>query len=336
MPSGRRHRAAEHDGRGQVGAGERDLQFGFEDGHGGGAGDVWRLRRMACLVFTISMKAVTFNNAAMDTRKPLDSPAIGLHAGAVCAVGLAASGAQSHGRRHRPHLPHSPALRCRRGAGGLADGGARRELGPARWQLARGSGGGCLFGLEFLLVGEGLRHTSASHMVVFLYTAPIFAALGLHWRLPAERLGAVQWLGIALAFGGISIAFFGRSQPSAAVGPAICCGAIFGPAGRHGLGRHHHGGALLAPVQRAATQTLLYQLVVVWIADGRGVVTAKPRRLPTPAGAGQPAVSFAGGVVCQLLLPVSCRASMVFTVLAIVPDADVRHRIRRFDVGRAH
>lgn len=39
---------------------------------------------------------------------------------------------------------------------------------------------GGLFGLEFLLVGEGMRHTSASHMVVFLYTAPIFAALGLH------------------------------------------------------------------------------------------------------------------------------------------------------------
>jgi len=47
---------------------------------------------------------------------------------------------------------------------------------------------GVLFALEFLLVAEGLRHTSASHMVVFLYTAPIFAALGLHWRLPAERL----------------------------------------------------------------------------------------------------------------------------------------------------
>ena len=27
---------------------------------------------------------------------------------------------------------------------------------------------GLLFGFEFLLVGEGLRHTSASHMVVFL------------------------------------------------------------------------------------------------------------------------------------------------------------------------
>lgn len=45
-------------------------------------------------------------------------------------------------------------------------------------------------------------------MVVFLYTAPIFAALGLHWRLPAERLAPLQWLGIALAFCGIVIALF--------------------------------------------------------------------------------------------------------------------------------
>lgn len=31
-----------------------------------------------------------------------------------------------------------------------------------------------LFALEFFLIGEGLRYTSASHMTVLLYTAPIF------------------------------------------------------------------------------------------------------------------------------------------------------------------
>lgn len=44
-----------------------------------------------------------------------------------------------------------------------------------------------LFAVEFLLLGEGLRHTSAAHAVVFLYTAPIFVALGLHLKLPSER-----------------------------------------------------------------------------------------------------------------------------------------------------
>ncbi|MBV6272086.1 DMT family transporter [Alcaligenaceae bacterium CGII-47] len=73
---------------------------------------------------------------------------------------------------------------------------------------------GFLFGVEFLLVGEGLRYTTASHMAVFLYTAPIFAALGLQWRLPVERLAAVQWGGIGLAFTGIVIAFYDRGAAS--------------------------------------------------------------------------------------------------------------------------
>lgn len=74
---------------------------------------------------------------------------------------------------------------------------------------------GALFAFEFFAVGEGLRHTSASHMVVFLYTAPIFVALALHRRLPAERLHAGQWAGIALAFAGIAIAFAGRGAAAA-------------------------------------------------------------------------------------------------------------------------
>ena len=76
---------------------------------------------------------------------------------------------------------------------------------------------GFLFGFEFLLVSEGLRHTSASHMAVFLYTAPIFVALGLHLKLPSERLNALQWTGIAVAFIGIAVTFLGRG---AAVVPA--------------------------------------------------------------------------------------------------------------------
>ncbi|MFJ7142959.1 DMT family transporter [Pseudomonas protegens] len=68
---------------------------------------------------------------------------------------------------------------------------------------------GALFGLEFLFIAEGLKLTSAAHMSVFLYTAPIFTALGVNWLLPSERLRPLQWLGIILAFIGISIAFAG-------------------------------------------------------------------------------------------------------------------------------
>ncbi len=79
---------------------------------------------------------------------------------------------------------------------------------------------GVLFALEFLLVGEGIRYTTASHAVVFLYTAPIFAALGLHWMIPAERLTTLQWLGIACAFGGLVLAFLGSDATQHATGAA--------------------------------------------------------------------------------------------------------------------
>lgn len=76
-----------------------------------------------------------------------------------------------------------------------------------------GLGVGTLFALEFLAVGEGLRHTSASHMVIFLYTAPIFAAIGLHYRFPNERLKLLQWGGILLAFAGVAVAFHAPAAP---------------------------------------------------------------------------------------------------------------------------
>lgn len=84
--------------------------------------------------------------------------------------------------------------------------------GAGRWKP--GLVVGALFGLEYLLVAEALRLTAASHVVVFLYTAPIFAGIGLHLRLPAERLGVRQMAGITLAFAGIALAFLGTDSGS--------------------------------------------------------------------------------------------------------------------------
>lgn len=69
---------------------------------------------------------------------------------------------------------------------------------------------GLMFSLEFLFAGQALLHTTAAHSVVFLYTAPIFTALGLQY-LPEERLSRLQWTGIAVAFLGIVVAFLGLS-----------------------------------------------------------------------------------------------------------------------------
>lgn len=74
---------------------------------------------------------------------------------------------------------------------------------------------GLAFTLEFLLVGQALAHTTAAHLVVFLYTAPIFTAIGVQF-LPDERLGGRQWAGIGLAFLGIVLAFLGPGNRPAA------------------------------------------------------------------------------------------------------------------------
>ena len=73
--------------------------------------------------------------------------------------------------------------------------------------LLPGLGAGALFAIEFLFAAIGLQYTTASHMSVFLYTAPIFTVLGLHLLLPAERLGMQQWLGVLAAFAGVGVAF---------------------------------------------------------------------------------------------------------------------------------
>lgn len=64
-----------------------------------------------------------------------------------------------------------------------------------------------LFAIEFLCISVGLEYTTASHMSVFLYTAPVFTVLGLHWLIPGERFRWVQWTGVLAAFAGIALAF---------------------------------------------------------------------------------------------------------------------------------
>nr|WKF58320.1 putative amino-acid metabolite efflux pump [Paraburkholderia busanensis] len=73
--------------------------------------------------------------------------------------------------------------------------------------LGAGLLAGVLFAAEFVCIFLGLTLTSASRMAVFLYTAPCFTALGLHWFVAGERMRRIQWLGIVVAFAGIALAF---------------------------------------------------------------------------------------------------------------------------------
>jgi len=92
---------------------------------------------------------------------------------------------------------------------------------------------GLLFSIEFFFVGESLRLTNASRMIVFLYTNPIYLALGLHMLLPQERLSRSQWFGITVSFAGIIVAFmqgFETTTPSMLLGDlfALAAGLFWG------------------------------------------------------------------------------------------------------------
>jgi drug/metabolite transporter (DMT)-like permease len=73
--------------------------------------------------------------------------------------------------------------------------------------LAAGLGAGALFAAEFVFIYAGLGHTNASRMSVFIYLSPPLTALGLHFLVRGERMAALQWLGVGVAFAGIVLAF---------------------------------------------------------------------------------------------------------------------------------
>lgn len=72
--------------------------------------------------------------------------------------------------------------------------------------LAGGLLCGFFFALEFIALFIGLQWTSASHAILFLYTAPFFVALGLRFVAPDERLSRLQWAGLCLSFVGVALA----------------------------------------------------------------------------------------------------------------------------------
>lgn len=132
---------------------------------------------------------------------------------------------------------------------------------PGAWRRS-GLVVGALFAAEFLFIAEGLRWTSASHMAVFLYTAPLFAAIGLHIRLPEERLSLPQWLGMGMAFLGIAVTFL---LPRENTGGTAISHGLFGDF--LGLCAGISWGLTTVAVRSSrlaeapATQTLYYQLV---------------------------------------------------------------------------
>lgn len=151
----------------------------------------------------------------MDTRKPMDGAAVALMLLCCCIWAVQQISLKITAGAASPVMQ----IGLRSGIAALCVlifiAVKRQRISFARQLLVPGIGAGLLFSLEFLLLGESIRFTTASHVVVFLYTAPIFAGLGLHLTVPGERLAPMQWAGIALASAGIAIAFLGHENGTA-------------------------------------------------------------------------------------------------------------------------
>jgi drug/metabolite transporter (DMT)-like permease len=78
--------------------------------------------------------------------------------------------------------------------------------------VKHGAAIGTLFGVEFLLLYYGINLTNASRAIIFLYTQPLWTAIGAHFFLAAERLSTAKSLGLLLSFVGL-VTVFG-SRPS--------------------------------------------------------------------------------------------------------------------------
>lgn len=145
---------------------------------------------------------------------------------------------------------------------------------------------GSLFALEFLLVAEGLRWTTASHMAVFLYTAPIFAAIGLHLAQPDERMSPVQWVGVAVTFTGVASVFLlpELRGTGMTLTPGMIIGDLLGLAAGFSWGMTTVVIRTTRMADAPPAQTLFYQLTIAGAAAtafcilaGRMVVQSSPQ-----------------------------------------------------------
>lgn len=96
---------------------------------------------------------------------------------------------------------------------GIPLSGRARVPGVARFGLIAG----LLFASEFIALFLAFKFTSATRATIFLYCSPFWVALVLPHFVRSERLGRVQWLGMAGAFVGVLLALGdGWRSPDAA------------------------------------------------------------------------------------------------------------------------
>lgn len=164
----------------------------------------------------------------MSNRRALDRRGIGLMVFFCAILGLQQIAIKAAAADMAPVLQ----MAVRSGVAVLFVGACLRIQGlgllPGNGKWLPGLAAGLLFTAEYFFVAEGLRYTSASHMVTMLYTAPAFAALGLHFLVPEERLRPVQWFGLFLAFCGVAVAFYDNGASAAPTSGMMLLGDCLG------------------------------------------------------------------------------------------------------------
>ena len=125
--------------------------------------------------------------------------------------------------------------------------------------LVAGIISGVLFAGEFMLIYQGLVYTTATRGTLFLYLSPFFVVVGARIVLPVDRFSPAQWLGLALSFAGMGLAF---GLPTPAVDPRQMLGDVM----MVGAALFWAATTLLTKASAlnrvTAEKTMLYQLVV--------------------------------------------------------------------------
>ena len=132
-------------------------------------------------------------------------------------------------------------------------------------QIALRSGLSALMVYPMIKLAKGTSLWGRDYLAAGILVGLLFAALGLHWKLPSERLSLIQWLGIACAFLGIVIAFLFRPAASQAAASSALWGDALALLAGVLWAATTIAVRLTKLAEAPATQTLFYQLFIAFL-----------------------------------------------------------------------
>lgn len=189
----------------------------------------------------------------------------------------------------------------------------RRKLTFRDGSLIPGIFTGTLFSVEFMLLFSGIEFTAVSRASVFMYTMPVWVAIGAHFLIPGEHLTIRRGVGLLLAVVGVAVALLDEPPswtPNAFLGDMMCLGAAVCWAGIALTAR------ATALSRSSAEMQLVYQLLV-----SAPVLLAVALYLGGPIR--EPTALIYGIFAFQVIVVVSIGFLSWFWILRIYPASDM-------------